>query len=815
VRFLRPSLVLAAVLVQPPAFAQAVKEWYVHYDDGKRYLARGQCKEAIASFRQAEKLRPRSQLQVQTYGLNFIDYLPYYHQGRCHLRLGEYAAAELQFNIEEKQGAIKRHALYPQLLSERTEAQTRGRAEAEDGERRQRARRALEEVQRLRREADEHLRGGRPEAAQASLLQAQKLAELIDPGTQADIAERIQKIQAERQSRADQAARAEKVEKGLEAGARLLDQGSYVEAKLRFDDVLAVDSANARAREGRRRAEEGILAESTRQQLQGLLSEGRALFAKGEYEQALRPLSEAAADPANTEARDLLARVRATLEGLQHQKDLASRVALLLAQGERLVEERNYPEAMVVLGTILQLDPTHVRARERLEFAERMTGHELFERIFPNQAPVLLFAETPPGQVLSATVAVVGLATDDRGVSRVEYRHGAQVLDAQTLAPTPESGEFPRAFRIEKVFAVERGDNDISVSVTDTSGVARTETFHVRRELRFYETRAFLPSAIGAAASLVGLGLLGQRLRRRRALMRRFNPYIAGAPVMDEDMFFGRRKLLTRILNVLHHNSLMITGERRIGKTTFLYRLRKELQADEGTEYRFFPAFIDLQGVTEEDFFHAVMSDVVEELLPSAETRAALRWRQETDAYDGRDFSHDLQRIVEELKGRTSRQVKLALLIDEVDVLNQFSERINQRLRGIFMKTFSEHLVAVMSGVGIRRNWTSEGSPWYNFFDEVELTAFTPEEAEELIRQPVEGVFRFAPEAVERILELSGLKPYVIQKYCVQAVNAMLEEGKTTVTLAHVEAVRPFVQTEPLEDEPAAVRSYPRQPASA
>ena len=47
--------------------------------------------------------------------------------------------------------------------------------------------------------------------------------------------------------------------------------------------------------------------------------------------------------------------------------------------------------------------------------------------------------------------------------------------------------------------------------------------------------------------------------------------------------------------------------------------------------------------------------------------------------------------------------------------------------------TFSEHLVAIMSGVGIKRIWNSEGSPWYNFFDEIELTAFSPEEATFLV----------------------------------------------------------------------------------
>jgi histone H3/H4 len=292
-------------------------------------------------------------------------------------------------------------------------------------------------------------------------------------------------------------------------------------------------------------------------------------------------------------------------------------------------------------------------------------------------------------------------------------------------------------------------------------------------------------------------------VRKRRALRSRFNPYIAGAPVMSEELFFGRRKLLARILNVLHHNSLLITGERRIGKTTLLFHLRQALQADDQTGYRFFPVQTDLQGVPEEAFFHTIMSDIVEQLGLRPETTGALRFRGEDIRYDGRDFSHDLQRVVDELKTRTPLHVKLAMLIDEVDVLNEYSERVNQRLRSIFMKTFSEHLVAIMSGVGIKRLWTSEGSPWYNFFDEVELTAFTREEAEALIREPVEGVFRYEAQAVESILEASDLKPYLTQKFCIHAVNRMIEAGRTTVTAADVEAVREEVLREGRDEAPA------------
>jgi hypothetical protein len=379
-----------------------------------------------------------------------------------------------------------------------------------------------------------------------------------------------------------------------------------------------------------------------------------------------------------------------------------------------------------------------------------MTGDVLFDRIFPNQPPVITFFETPSSEVDGPRLAMMGVAIDDRGLKRIEYRSAGQVVGQIALGQG--SSEYPRTHRVEHVFALEPGANRISVVAFDTRDKERAEAFTVTRRLRFYETSAFLPSAAGAAAGLVGLMLASQRIKRRRAMRRRFNPYIAGAPVLDDDMFFGRRKLLLRILNVLHHNSLMITGERRIGKTTFLYHLKKQLEADEGSDYRFFPVFTDLQGVTEGDFFHALMTDVVEALPPAAATLEVLRFRsEEGQAYDGRDFSHDLQRVIEDLKRGSTRQVKLVLLIDEVDVLNEFSERVNQRLRSIFMKTFSEHLVAVMSGVGIKRIWTSEGSPWYNFFDEVELTAFSREEAEALIREPVEDVFRWEPEAVERI----------------------------------------------------------------
>jgi tetratricopeptide (TPR) repeat protein len=780
----------------------AARPWYAYYLDAKdRYIAAKDCKRALANLEQAVKLKPDSALEEQTYGLEFIDYLPYFYQGKCHLAQGEYNTAIKLFNIEEKQGKIRqREALWRELLKLRARAQ----ASQTGADTEEQVKRLTLEVQRLRARAEEQHKAGSYEEALASLASALAVARQLDRSTQAELVEMDKRIRDEK-TRADEARdRKQRVAAALADGTRLLQEGKPTEAKLKFEAVLAQDAANAAALEGKRRAEDEILASTDRAAREALLQEGRRLFEAGQYEEAQRPLAEAAADPDATEAQDLLARARKYVEGIQKARETRSRVDLLIAEAEGLMGERRYADAYVRLGSVLALDPDNVKARERQRVAGQLTGEAMFDELFPNAPPVLSFL-LPGGEgkvVRTETegqkIEVIGNALDDRGLARIQFLLGGKVVFEQDLLSAGDT--LIRNQRIAHTFDLAKGDNEIKVIAIDTRGATQEQAFLVTRNPLLYERPWFLPSAVASSAALLGLGYAVQRTRRRRAVRSRFNPYIAGAPVLEDDMFFGRGKLLARIMNVLHHNSLMITGERRIGKTTLLHHLRKALEHDEGTEYQFFPVSTDLQGVPEAGFFDAVMTDVMDQVPLRPETREALRFRPGRASYDGRDFSHDLQRVVEDLTARTPRKVKLALLIDEVDVLNEYSERVNQRLRSIFMKTFSEHLVAIMSGVGIKRIWKSEGSPWYNFFDEIELTAFSREEAEALIRQPVEGVFRWAPEAVEAILDQSALKPYLIQKFCIHAVNQMLEEGRSTVTAADVEAVRPAVLFERAEE---------------
>jgi hypothetical protein len=179
-----------------------------------------------------------------------------------------------------------------------------------------------------------------------------------------------------------------------------------------------------------------------------------------------------------------------------------------------------------------------IRGRERLAEAERRTGEAIVARWLPNQEPALALFDRGGTVIESKTLSLQGAASDDRGVQKVEFRVGGQLIGEFV----PESSPLQPARMVPFVqeLPLEPGANAILVTAIDTGGLTRSEQFSVERRLRFHETQYFVPSAAAGAFTLVGLGWGAQRLRRRRARRRRFNPYIAGAPVLDHAMFYGR-----------------------------------------------------------------------------------------------------------------------------------------------------------------------------------------------------------------------------------------------------------------------------------
>lgn len=348
------------------------------------------------------------------------------------------------------------------------------------------------------------------------------------------------------------------------------------------------------------------------------------------------------------------------------------------------------------------------------------------------------------------------------------------------------SKEFRSAASTGYAFEGERAE--IYVLVRDASGVETRKpySYNFPQDLStpWWEEPLIQGGLMFFISSLIAFIFFRNKWLHRKAFRARFNPYIAGAPVLNERMFYGRHMTLKQILNTLHNNSLMIYGERRIGKTSFLHRLHNDLKALDDPQYVFIPAFIDLQGVAESEFFQAIEQEVAAALEPRGISLEAAPVPLES-----RVFISRLRKYIRALKDQLDKKPKLVLLLDEVDVMNGFSEHTNQQLRSVFMKGFAEHIVAVMAGININKRWESEGSPWYNFFEQIELKPFGPNHADDLIVRPVRGIYQYTPEAVRLIKEITGCKPYLIQKMCLNLITHILAENKRRVTEKEVSFV--------------------------
>jgi len=344
-------------------------------------------------------------------------------------------------------------------------------------------------------------------------------------------------------------------------------------------------------------------------------------------------------------------------------------------------------------------------------------------------------------------------------------------------------------------FAVQAIDRDLNYSEPATL------TLQVKRPWWVF----VLLGTIGVSIPLIVLGFyFGKRLQTQRAIAQQFNPYIAGR-VVGSDLFYGRSDLLTDIERTLANNCFLLYGERRIGKTSLQHQLRERLQNADDPTYRFIPAYIDLQGVVEEDFFRTIAAGIVEHaasLFKGGREVLGLRLDEGdlTDRrYSYRDLNRDLRTILDHLKEGETRTIKLVLLMDEVDTLNSYSLRANLNLRGLFMGPFKENLVLVMSGLYLKMDWSEEGagSPPFNFLSrEIPLEPLNEEDARKLITEPVKGFYTYEAQAVDLIFELSELRPFTIQACCLRAVNRILQDGRTRITVNDIEAIKESVLAE-------------------
>ena len=801
-----PIVLLLLLTLAPAARAQP---WYAHYERAEQAIAAEDWDAAVAAIAQALAQRADSGNRVRTPGGRATTYFPYLKLGIAYCNLNRPEAALQAFATEEQLGAIA--GSEPALAD-----LARFREVAVDlleTRRAEEATRVDDIVAANLRSAAELEAAGELDEAITALGRA--LAVDADNTAARAAMERLQSGMAET---ATTARLRHRVTGLVELGRTLLEDGRPLQAarslrqahSLQPSDELQtlLDTAQARVRAefadpggrersrvpGRRPPRGGGRFSDL-----GALRRIEDLEDQGQLAQALEALQRLlAAAPENGRARELQIRI---LERQSEQERATVRrqtVDALLVETAAAFEADDVDMALTRATRVLALEPTNETAHEyvRLSYSvmkARLMGSSPMENI----PPAIRFADFREDLEDGRQAQVV---------QSPEFRLSGVIIDTTPVEVTVYDGEAREI--PANVTSQSLGDYYLTEFMLLHELSADTTTFRL-----VANDQALLSSSseyvvvyrspfVGSVAfySLLALGLVtgggvayGRRARqRRRLLTRRFNPYVAGAPVLDEKMFFGREALLDRVLQTVHSNSLLLYGERRIGKTSLQHQLKRRLEALDDPTYVFYPVFIDLQGTPEERFFATLAEEVFHTLEPHLDGLQPSGDFSRPVDYTYRQFVHDMRQVVRTLTRQNTKTVKVVLQIDEVDELNAYDPKVNQRLRSFFMKTFAENLAAVVSGVQIQKQWELEGSPWYNFFEEIEVTPFNQEYAAELITRPLRGMFTLDTGVVERIVELTGGRPYLIQKLCIALVNRMHETNRRTIGLDDVGAVDPL-----------------------
>jgi tetratricopeptide (TPR) repeat protein len=302
------------------------------------------------------------------------------------------------------------------------------------------------------------------------------------------------------------------------------------------------------------------------------------------------------------------------------------------------------------------------------------------------------------------------------------------------------------------------------------------------------------------------------------------NPYKVGPPVTGTD-FYGRTELLSKVCQALiRSNVVLLQGQRRIGKTSFLQRLPNFLSNQAGQARLILPMVpvaFEIQEYLQVPPLLPIIFDIqryVQDTLPHFQQHLAntiakeiqlpvpslSEWESNPILF--RDVW--LPQVFERL-GKKG----LVIIVDEFDNLGeQTANRANeelvpflgqlvageQRLKWIF--TVGRHIGRLPI------QYDPIVSPAVQF----RLSFLSKPEADKLIVNPASELLTYEPTAIERIYQLTSGHPHLTQALCSEVFERVVfEEERDIATLEDVDAVIPHV----LKAYEGAIASIVRVPA--
>lgn len=269
------------------------------------------------------------------------------------------------------------------------------------------------------------------------------------------------------------------------------------------------------------------------------------------------------------------------------------------------------------------------------------------------------------------------------------------------------------------------------------------------------------------------------------------NPYIAGAPVTEQRMFFGREDIFQWIENSITgqymDHILVIHGQRRVGKTSVLKQLGNRLPS------HYIPVFFDLQGRTHttlDRFLWWLAREIVRVLKQERDIDLPI---PEKDDFS-KDIEHFENRFLPDLKPVLNGGT-LLLTFDEFDnleesgVKEELARPLIDNLRRLMGRAGLNFIFSIGSSGRKLENMQAEYTDFFKAALYKKISFLSEEQTRHLITRPVEGVLEYERAAVDRIYDLASGHPYFTQLTCHELFARCQRTEQRKISNDDVEAV--------------------------
>jgi archaellum biogenesis ATPase FlaH len=261
------------------------------------------------------------------------------------------------------------------------------------------------------------------------------------------------------------------------------------------------------------------------------------------------------------------------------------------------------------------------------------------------------------------------------------------------------------------------------------------------------------------------------------------NPYFNRNAIKDPDYFFGRLEEVKYIFSLLRNaQSCSIVGPRRIGKSSLINYVSdpKVMQSYDLNPDDFIFVPIDLEGLaelTQTDVF----SMIIEEIRNRISVEELRRKLENLLAKEQIRFL-DLKNILKDISDQNKNVI---FLFDEFELITSNKNLDSNFFSGLrnLANTYNVAYITTSNSPLLELTFSREtlGSPFFNFFTQIDLGLMTESEVNDLIMTPLKKLnVDFNDKINNFIKKTAGAHPFFIQIICFHLLNCIKENNAIT-----------------------------------